>query len=242
MQARAAMAKCRRTVPTSSIRPSRSWAVGRTFAWSRGSPLAPASVVGRRTRLRSCDGQARAAQPGWKWQPSSAQTSPSASPVAPGQGCAGPARSSSLCALKTLPISPIHCWCRPSASPRRPFTRLGTTWVGRSPTISNRRLEPAALRVEPRLATWRDRFARLRQANVRCLQVAVRHGSSLGAYPRREPGCRPGFAGSCRGQTGELSAYLPARLCQRVAFSIFLCFFLRIRLRRFFINDPMAAR
>ena len=28
--------------------------------------------------------------------------------------------------------------------------------------------------------------------------------------------------------------YLPARRCQRVAFSIFLCFFLRIRLRRFF--------
>jgi hypothetical protein len=25
-----------------------------------------------------------------------------------------------------------------------------------------------------------------------------------------------------------------------VAFSIFLCFFLRIRLRRFLINDPMA--
>ena len=37
-------------------------------------------------------------------------------------------------------------------------------------------------------------------------------------------------------------AYLPARLCQRVAFNIFLCFFLRIRLRRFLINDPMAGR
>jgi hypothetical protein len=34
---------------------------------------------------------------------------------------------------------------------------------------------------------------------------------------------------------------LPARLCQRVALSIFLCFFLRIRLRRFLINDPMAG-
>mgnify|MGYP003295895436 CR=1 FL=1 len=32
----------------------------------------------------------------------------------------------------------------------------------------------------------------------------------------------------------------PARLCQRVAFSIFLCFFLRIRLRRFLIREPMA--
>jgi hypothetical protein len=39
----------------------------------------------------------------------------------------------------------------------------------------------------------------------------------------------------------SLEGYLPARLCQRVAFSIFLCFFLRIRLRRFLINDPMAG-
>jgi hypothetical protein len=27
-----------------------------------------------------------------------------------------------------------------------------------------------------------------------------------------------------------------------VAFSIFLCFFLRMRLRRFLINDPMSAQ
>jgi hypothetical protein len=31
------------------------------------------------------------------------------------------------------------------------------------------------------------------------------------------------------------------RLCQRVRFSIFLCFFLRMRLRRFLISDPMAT-
>ncbi len=35
---------------------------------------------------------------------------------------------------------------------------------------------------------------------------------------------------------------MPARRCQRVAFNIFLCFFLRMRLRRFLINDPMAGR
>ena len=36
--------------------------------------------------------------------------------------------------------------------------------------------------------------------------------------------------------------YLPAaRRCQRVFFSIFLCFFLRIRLRRFLMSDPMAC-
>ena len=32
------------------------------------------------------------------------------------------------------------------------------------------------------------------------------------------------------------------RLAQRVRLSIFLCFFLRIRLRRFLINDPMRGR
>ena len=35
--------------------------------------------------------------------------------------------------------------------------------------------------------------------------------------------------------------YFPARRCQRVAFSIFLCFFLRMRLRRFLMSDPMAG-
>ena len=35
-------------------------------------------------------------------------------------------------------------------------------------------------------------------------------------------------------------SYLPARRCQRVAFSIFLCFFFRMRLRRFLISEPMS--
>ena len=41
---------------------------------------------------------------------------------------------------------------------------------------------------------------------------------------------------------GAGGRHLPARRCQRVAFNIFLCFFLRMRLRRFLINDPMAGR
>ncbi len=44
-----------------------------------------------------------------------------------------------------------------------------------------------------------------------------------------------------RGPLGAVG-YLPAaRRCQRVAFSIFLCFFLRIRLRRFLIREPMST-
>ncbi len=38
------------------------------------------------------------------------------------------------------------------------------------------------------------------------------------------------------------SHYLPAaRRCHLVALSIFLCFFLRMRLRRFLIRDPMST-
>jgi hypothetical protein len=37
--------------------------------------------------------------------------------------------------------------------------------------------------------------------------------------------------------------YLPAaRRCQRVRLSIFLCFFLRMRLRRFLMREPMASQ
>ncbi len=37
-----------------------------------------------------------------------------------------------------------------------------------------------------------------------------------------------------------MKIYFPARRCQRVAFSIFLCFFLRMRFLRFLIRDPMS--
>src|SRR4051794_6291309 len=36
-------------------------------------------------------------------------------------------------------------------------------------------------------------------------------------------------------------SYLPARRCQRGRFSIFFCFFLRMRLRRFLISEPMRG-
>jgi hypothetical protein len=36
-------------------------------------------------------------------------------------------------------------------------------------------------------------------------------------------------------------SYLPALRCHLVAFSIFLCFFLRMRFRRFLISDPMSC-
>lgn len=47
---------------------------------------------------------------------------------------------------------------------------------------------------------------------------------------------------SLRGLEEERGYYFPrARRWKRVRFCIFLCFFLRIRLRRFLINDPMVT-
>ncbi len=43
-------------------------------------------------------------------------------------------------------------------------------------------------------------------------------------------------------RAGGEADYLPAaRRWKRVRFSIFLCFFLRMRLRRFLISEPMAT-
>ena len=138
---------------------------------------------------------------------------------------------------------------------RRRCTGPGTTSADPPPTAPND-LEPAALAVEPRLAEWRDRLRaatgraprarRQRQHLVRRRRVPRRR-SGRGAddptialtrtdRPARAVGAvhRPGAAGA--GACG----YLPARRCQRVRFSIFLCFFLRMRLRRFLIREPMG--
>src|SRR5262249_869763 len=45
-----------------------------------------------------------------------------------------------------------------------------------------------------------------------------------------------------RPDDADLSRYFPARRWQRVRLSIFLCFFLRIRLRRFLISEPMRGK
>lgn len=58
-----------------------------------------------------------------------------------------------------------------------------------------------------------------------------REGSSPG---REEAAPRLGAAGS-------QVRYLPARRCQRVFFKSFLCFFFRMRLRRFLISEPMSG-
>ena len=114
------------------------------------------------------------------------------------------------------------------------------------PTATARNdLEPAALAVEPRLAEWRDRLGDATGA----APVLAGSGSHLvrrGRVPGRRPGRRRTVPASRpdrgrRRRRREVARYLPARRCQRVRFSIFLCFFLRMRLRRFLISDPMRA-
>ena len=72
------------------------------------------------------------------------------------------------------------------------------------------------------------------------------HAASLavGAMTRHRPPAAGGrmTVHRTRGRVGD-EIYLPAaRRWKRVRFSIFLCFFLRMRLRRFLISEPMGGR
>ena len=131
-------------------------------------------------------------------------------------------------------------------------TRPGTTSLS---TDGPNALTAAALVVEPRLARWRDALEDLagRQptlagsgstwfvdagGTLRGGRGAALVGAGSGVRPA---GARPHGAGRAGPGTEVPRYYLPARRCQRVALSIFLCFFLRMRLRRFLISDPMSC-
>ena len=64
-----------------------------------------------------------------------------------------------------------------------------------------------------------------------------------GTRERTPPQTRPrGAAVWRRGRSfGTIGRYLPRWRACLVLFSIFLCFFLRMRLRRFLISDPMRV-
>jgi len=64
--------------------------------------------------------------------------------------------------------------------------------------------------------------------------------SSQSSYDGKTHPTAPREERSVRGDRDALLRYL--RRWKRVRFSIFLCFFLRMRLRRFLISDPMAAQ
>ena len=141
---------------------------------------------------------------------------------------------------------------RPGASGRRP----GPAPPGPRPRRRSGRPEQA---VGHPVGRWR-RGRRTRSSNDPADRRSVGHvvmgtpASTLPAAERLTPVARlggqdaddrPGGAvvrevvGLCE---RAAAGYLPAaRRCQRVRFSIFLCFFLRMRLRRFLINEPMVA-
>ena len=83
----------------------------------------------------------------------------------------------------------------------------------------------------------------------RCAPTGSRPPLNRGRAARSVGGHGEGAASGETAPRSDLRAggagwgrYLPARRCQRVAFSIFLCFFLRMRLRRFLISEPMTGR
>ena len=121
-------------------------------------------------------------------------------------------------------------------------------------------LEAAAVSVEPRLKRYRDVLRSVSASEprlagsggtwfVECAREAcadlVAEFARRGSRGRDLCCCRCDKRSDLRSaQTFEpyagTSGYL-VRRCQRVRFSIFLCFFLRIRLRRFLMSDPMVA-
>ena len=112
-------------------------------------------------------------------------------------------------------------------------------------------LEPAALAVEPRLAEWRDRIG---EATGRAPTLAGsgstwfvegafdRLDDALGAGDLPGDAHRPPAEGrpARRSRVAAAIGYL-LRRWKRVRLSIFLCFFLRMRLRRFLISEPMKG-
>ena len=133
--------------------------------------------------------------------------------------------------------------CRRCASARRPSTGRGTSWAGRrptAPTTSSRRRSPSSRRWP--VARPHRRAGRRRR---RCSPAAGRRGSSRRA--RRRPRRLAGRGRRAvvvsparqrrRRRRSDRVGYL--RRWWRVRRSIFLCFFLRIRLRRFLISEPI---
>ena len=136
---------------------------------------------------------------------------------------------------------PSRWRCLPSAARPPAVYARGTPWAGPTADGPND-LEPAALRVEPRLAAWRDTLGDATGETP----VLAGSGSTWfvrGDYPERGPDRdprtipegprraseRPGQRGARRSIVELALLLAPQRGCQRVRFSIFLCFFLRIR-------------
>ena len=148
----------------------------------------------------------------------------------------GPGAAASASVVEPLPVrgADLH---PPDAAAAlldgRGLRAPGTSWAGRrarTATTWSRPRWPSC----PELARWRDELAK------RTGPVPMLAGSGSTWFVE---GSLPGEGRRVVRTTAAVKRrdYLPARRCQRVRFSIFLCFFLRMRLRRFLISDPMSG-
>ena len=149
-----------------------------------------------------------------------------------------------------------------TAAVYKAWDELDSGRQGRAERESDNDLEAAAVALEPRLAPvegracrrewsapaargqwldlvrrglaeWRDRG---REREPELVGARFRTGA---CWRRSRP--HPATTRWTLGPDRRAADYLPAaRRCQRVAFNIFLCFFLRMRFRRFSISDPMS--
>ena len=197
------------------------------------SRTAAASAAARPTPRRSCAGPG---SPTCERRRGSAPTSRSAS-SAGGPASRGIGEVVEPLAVRTAASS--RSSCRRSTSARPPSTGRGTTSAGPTADGPND-LEPAALVVGARagpLARPHRRAGRRRAGPRRQRGDVVRARRT-----RRRPRILAERGRWRRGRqdgAGDVSDYL--RRWWRVRRSIFLCFFLRIRLRRFLISEPIRA-
>ena len=206
-------------------------AVGRTaavvLAQAHPGRRRPRRGVGRRRR-RPALGRLPAT---WRWPPPSGPTCPSASsaggPTWPAWArwwSPWPSRTArSPCSRRRSAARPPRSTGPGTASAVRPATAR-TTW-NRPRWRSSRGWRE-----------WRDRLGDATGARAG-------PGRQRGHLVRR--GCLPGGRQGRGDDRPSVSAggwrYFLARRWKRVRLSIFLCFFFRMRLRRFLINEPMRA-
>ena len=202
----------------------------------------------RRRRRRAAVGRLRATSP---WPPAGGRRRRSAWSAA-GPGCGASASRSSRCPHRRPGLHPAHPAGRLLAP--RPSTGPGTTSAGPPPWSQRPRAgrarggagaggvaRPPGRGHRAGAGAGRQRLDLVRGGRLpRCRAVVVRTvAAERWATPRtdrpRAVGSRPvvlvGRPATCR-RRGAASG---------CAFSIFLCFFLRMRLRRFLISDPMRS-
>ena len=251
--------RSRSTLTTSSGVRSRRSACVRRSGWSNGSLPVPDSGADRRTRQRCSGGLGG---PTSNWPRHSVRTSRSVSPGAAARVSGIGEMVEPLPHLERTFSLLVPPFGMDTSAVYKTWDELASERHGGSEPASTNDLEAAAVRLEPRLLEWKEALAAASGrhpqlagsgstwfvegpvAEIPTIQQAGAAGYKSvpnGACWRRSRPRRAWTQEAVRSDRG-VPDYLPAaRRCQRVAFSIFLCFFLRMRFRRFLIRDPMST-